>query len=432
MIKTSDLLDHLARHLPAQRWFAEAAGVPLQVVAERDLSDSPALRWLLVRAGQSTYQLLLGFRPDADDLSFLHGSDGLIAEIDGVTVYDAVLDPELGLALLAVVTGGEQQASHVRPVGAEQSNTSLVFDDQLILKLFRRLHEGANPDIEVTAALARVGFASVAEPVAVWRDGGRDLAVVQPFLAGSTEGWALALTSLRDYYGSECELPEGCGGDFAGEARRLGEVTAAMHLALAQALGQDESSGPGWVDPLQAQLARVAGDEPWAAEAADLLDRAAQVEGGALIRVHGDLHLGQVVRADQGWFVLDFEGEPARPLAERTAPASPLKDVAGMIRSFQYAAQVALAERSEDERKELEAKADAWELHNREAYLRGYFSHQGVLALLPPTEEGRGLHLAAWELDKAVYELAYERAYRPGWEAIPLSAIERLVGKTAP
>lgn len=431
MLKTSDLIGPLAAHLAGQRWYAEPAGSPVEVVAERDLSSSPAIRWVKVRAGNSDYQLVLGFRPATDDVSFLHGSGGLVADVGGIAVYDAVLDPEMGLTLLAAITDGAEQASHVRPVGAEQSNTSLVFDDRLILKLFRRLHAGANPDIEVTRALQRVGFSAVAAPVAVWSDEGTDLAVVQPFLAGCTEGWALALTSLRDFYGSECDVPEACGGDFAGEARRLGEVAAGMHLALAEALGTSADPGSAWLDPLRHQLDSVAGGEPWLSAAHEVLDRAGRVAGGLLTRVHGDLHLGQVVRADQGWFILDFEGEPARPLTERTAPTSPLKDVAGMVRSLQYASQVALAERSEEERKELESKADAWELHNREAFLRGYFSHDGVMALLPPSEEGRALHLAAWELDKAVYELVYERAYRPGWEAIPLSAIERLVGATA-
>lgn len=432
MYKTSDLIPHLSGHLAAQRWYAGGVSDPVKVAAERSLLsvEGADVRWMLVDAGGARYQLVLGARPESDDLSFLHGSNGEVARIDGVVVYDAVLDSALGLALLHEATAGREQAAHVRPVGAEQSNTSLVYDDRLILKLFRRLHAGANPDIEMAATLAAAGFDHVPAPVAVWRYEGLDLAVVQPFLAGSTEGWALALTSLRDLYGSACKQPEECGGDFGSEARRLGEVTALLHLASARALGP-LPAGPSGSEAMLAQLEAVARDEPWAPAAAAVFREAAR-DGGSLIRVHGDLHLGQVLRVDQGWFVLDFEGEPARPIQERTAPSSPLKDVAGMIRSFHYATQVALAERADEERKELEVKAESWERHNRESFLRGYLSTPGILDLLPADEGTRALQLDAWELDKAIYELAYERAYRPAWEPIPLSAIERLLGRRAP
>ena len=144
------------------------------------------------------------------------------------------------------------------------------------------------------------------------------------------------------------------------------------------------------------------------------------------MRIHSNYHLGQVLRTDAGWFVLDFEGEPARPLAERQLRSSPLQDVAGMLRSFRYAAAVALAERDELEHAELAPLAEVWAERNRQAFLGGYLATEGVEALLPNSGD-RHTVLAAFELDKAVYEVLYEWAYRPDWVHIPLGAVRRLL-----
>lgn len=438
MIAVDDaLVARLGPYLARQRWYAgtgpDAPSVEV-VHAEVLATGPPALLWLLVAAGDATYQLLLGARDAAEEHEFLTGSDAAVIGVvplaqgkGSALVYDALLDHELGRVLLGHVAPDAPETAHVRPIGVEQSNSSLVFDDRLILKVFRRLHDGPNPDAEVTAALASVGFDAVAAPLALWQRDGRDLAILQPFLAGGSEGWALAQTSLRDLYATGCDDPAECGGDFAGEARRLGEITARMHLALAEAFGAAPGAADQWVDTMRSQLTAVAGSEPWHDQAAEVLGALSSLaSAGVQIRAHGDFHLGQVMRTDLGWFVLDFEGEPARPLAERQAPTSPLKDVAGMVRSLHYAAHVALADRSDDERKELEPLADAWEERNRMSYLLGYFSTPGIDALLP-AEADRVAALAAWELDKAIYELAYERAYRPDWQAIPRGAIERLL-----
>jgi maltokinase len=132
------------------------------------------------------------------------------------------------------------------------------------------------------------------------------------------------------------------------------------------------------------------------------------------------------MRTDSGWYVLDFEGEPARLLAERTAPASPLKDVSAMLRSFDYAARYALTERMATEPANLEDLADGWEAHNRQAFLEGYRDVDGITNLLPGPEAAPAV-LIAYELDKALYELDYERAHRPEWVPLPLGAINRLV-----
>jgi maltokinase len=179
---------------------------------------------------------------------------------------------------------------------------------------------------------------------------------------------------------------------------------------------------------MELQLARLPAPEIDRDRVRAVYERLAGLERpGPSIRVHGDYHLAQVMRTDAGWYVLDFEGEPARPLEERRRPSSPLRDVAGMLRSFHYASHVALHERAEDDDEELQALARAWEQVNRDAFLDGYSTTEGIDALLPPDGDGVALVLGAFELDKAVYEVAYEVAHRPTWVRIPLQATERIL-----
>jgi maltokinase len=153
---------------------------------------------------------------------------------------------------------------------------------------------------------------------------------------------------------------------------------------------------------------------------------ASAADAGPAIRVHGDYHLGQVMRTDTGWYVLDFEGEPARPLAERIARTSPMKDVTGMLRSFDYAARWVLLERDAVDAERLHVRAEAWLALNCGAFLDGYLDTPGVEALLPGDQDSYRAVLEAFELDKAIYELEYERAYRPEWVDVPGSAVHRL------
>jgi maltokinase len=430
-------------YLGAQRWFGgptpEADAVRVERSRELWAAEENARRlWqAIVALGDVRYQLLIGERPNGERADFLHGhEEGVLGAVDSRSAYfyDAVLDTELARILLEVASGGSERATLARPMATEQSNSSLVFDDRLILKVFRRLHPGRNADIEVTSALFSVGFAHVAAPLVVWRDEPYDLAFGQQFLAGGSEGWALALTSLRDLYSTPSGHPAQAGGDFAAEGYRLGNMTAEMHLALDEAFGRQAGSEQraAWlalVDDLEARLSK-AGEESGrhlADRAAPLLVRLRAVENpGPAIRVHGDFHLGQVMRTDAGWYVLDFEGEPTRSLAERTAPTSPLKDVSSMLRSFDYASRYALLERTAMEAEQLEALALAWESHNRQAFLEGYRDIPGIDDLLPGPES-RAAVMIGYELDKALYELEYERSHRPDWVPLPMNAINRLV-----
>lgn len=416
----------LPGYLGRQRWYA-GEGTPghVEVLACRTLPAPAPLWWVVAGDGDGRYQLLLGQRPGADVPEWAAGNERAVLGAAGdCTWYDAVVDPELALGLLGLVSGGRESAERVRPITAEQSNTSLVYDDRVILKVFRRLLDGPNPDVEVTTALAAGGFEHVAQPVASWREDGTDLAFAQAFLVGGSEGWALALTSLRDYYSAPDDDPAEAGGDFAGEARRLGRVTARMHVVMARTFGTGRMDAGAWgalVDDVERRLGAVDLPDGMGAAVGRLRDLD---DGGPAIRVHGDYHLGQVMRTDAGWYVLDFEGEPARPLEERLVPTSPLKDVTGMLRSLHYATRVALRERDAEG---LEARALAWERRNREAFLTGYHDEPGVADLLPPGR-AEAVVADAFELDKALYELGYERAYRPDWVDIPLAAVTRLLG----
>ena len=420
-------LDHL---LPAflgrQRWFAGPPPPSADVAVHESLAGG--LDWLLVDAGGARYQLFVGFRPAGSAPDFLSGNDNaVLGVVDDLIAFDATFDPEYARTILDLVAPGET-GELVRPIGAEQSNTSLVFDERLVLKVFRRLQRGSNPDVEIPERVAELGFDHVAAPIGIWRRDDTDLVVVTRFLAGGADGWALALTSLRDLYATGVEDPAATGGDFGAEAGRLGAVTAELHLALSKAFGTTPGDTAAWAAGLETQLDRLEEGDVETKAVEEFLERLRSVaDAGQAIRVHGDYHLAQVMRTDGGWYVLDFEGEPARPLEERRRPSSPFKDVTGLLRSFQYAAAVALSERDPGDQERLSPLGQAWEQRNRTKFLRGYLATEGIDALLPGDEDDSDTVLTAFELDKAVYEVLYERAHRPDWVDIPLRAVRRLL-----
>ena len=431
------LVESLATLLPdfvaRQRWFAGDNVADLEILETVELREGwPALVWVRFRVGGVSYQELVGLRRLEQTERFLEGKGrvylGDIETDDGPALaYGALVDPELAMQFAALVVP-DQETTRMRPLTAEQSNTSVVFDDRLIVKLYRRVADGPNPDVEVLSALADVGFKNVPTPRGVWRRDGRDLAIASDFLEGGNDGWSLALTSLRDIYDSRLD-PAEAGGDFGPEARRLGALTAELHLALADALGSEAADVAAWEASLRDALVGASGfDIDAVASAYGQLS--AVTDAGRAIRIHGDYHLGQVLRTDDGWYVLDFEGEPLVPVTERRQRSAPLRDVAGMLRSFHYATEVARAERGHDVEgdDDLGVLAAKWEARAADSFLDGYFGVDGVDALLPPSAADRQAVLDAFVLAKAVYEVGYEQAHRPDWTHIPAAAIERILG----
>jgi trehalose synthase-fused probable maltokinase len=310
-----------------------------------------------------------------------------------------------------------------RRLNVEQSNTSVVVGDRLILKLYRLLEPGENPDLEIGAFLTDVGFPdtpAVAGAITYRPDDGEAsaAAMLQELVHTTGDAWAAMLAVLAT------DPVEG-----VGLAARIGEVTAAMHAALASC--PDHPAFParpasvgetaGWRASAERQLAQAIGalsgtDHDRLVELAPAVrERFADTFGSAsgqaaVSRIHGDYHLGQLLaRPDGGFSVIDFEGEPARPLAERRLPGSPLRDVAGLLRSLDYAARTA-------QRATPGFDADGWLSEARSAFIGGY-------GAIGPSEV---LLVEAFELEKACYEVRYEASNRPGWLWLPLAAVERL------
>jgi len=445
--------DLLREWMPHQRWFGGKGRVIAGVEETSSsllLDSDPEVRLVVARVSYDdgsteSYQLLLAATKGAVEQRLEHA---LLGDHEGRLVYDAVHDPAASSALLEHLAAGGRvddlsfvRAADIdatlpgRVLGAEQSNTSLVYGDALILKLFRRLQPGANPDIEVTKALADAGSTHVATPVA-WYDGTVDgevtsLGLLQPFLRGSSEGWAMATASVRDLFAEADLHADEVGGDFAGESERLGAATGEVHALMREVLpsrtaGPEESRATARQlhERLDAALLVVPELADHAEAMRGVYDEVATRTAPVQVqRVHGDYHLGQVLRTQDGWVLLDFEGEPARPLSERRALMSPLRDVAGMLRSFDYAAQHLLAEQSL--RPDLVFRAQEWATRNRDAFCDGYASAVGA----DPRDET--VLLKAFELDKAVYETVYEARNRPTWLQVPLASIGRLTGAAA-
>ncbi len=423
------------------------------------VTGTAELRHLILAVSHATavdyYQLFVGLRRDLPE-RLEHVRIGP-AE-DGRIAYDALHDTELTRPLLAAIAGDESVGSlkmhrsegavfetdlDSLVLSAEQSNTSLVFGDESILKVFRRLSPGPNPDLEVTTALTGFGSSQVA-PVLGWIETRLEgvptsLAILSRFLRLASDGWSLAATSVRDLYaiigadaGGDSYAERvwagrfsaaDAGGDFSAESHRLGVATAQVHADLAEAFGADEL-GPEAVDELTERMFRkldlAVHAVPELVKHTEMISDAyaelARVrERWPVQRVHGDYHLGQVMRTENGWVVLDFEGEPATPLAQRRARSSPLRDVAGMLRSYDYAARHQLVGHSDQAA--LSDAARMWVRRNAAAFCAGYAAAGG---LDPAANQ---VLLRALQLDKAVYEVLYEARHRPSWLSIPLDSL---------
>ena len=393
----------------------------------------PTLLWVLAEvrgddgAGEPAwYQLPLGAAPEHPaELPHAAHVGRMSTPRGDAHLFDALADEDLALDFCGYIAP-DLEFSTVRAQPGEQTNTSLVLDERYIVKVFRRVQPGPTPDVEVTEALGRVGFGGVPVPLVVWRRDGTDLAVVRRYERSRGDGIELATASLREVFNRR-RPPRDCKLDFADEAHLLGRDVASLHVALAEAFGSGDADGAAWAEDMVAQLDRVAAGHLDTSRIRAVYRRLETAEDlGAAIRIHGDLHLGQVLRLARHWMVLDFEGEPARPLEERRRPSSPLRDVAGMTRSFHYAAGLALRE-TELPDDELRLLADSWAERSVNAFLSGYAAVDDVHRLLPRSRASRDALLSVFEMDKAVYEVAYELAHRPDLVDLPVRAVERLL-----
>jgi predicted trehalose synthase len=443
-----------------QRWYAGKGRVPaLRRIGGLRLGDPGAdaqieVQLLLDESGQTptTYQVPLTHRG-----ARLAGADhALVATLDHASlgtryVYDGPHDPAFAAALLRLIleegtaaSDGEQGgavagrrlattdpgrllASHV--LNGEQSNTSIVLDlvdthgapsNQLICKLFRVLHHGQNPDVVVQSALAAAGSTRVPRSVGYvcgrWPDSAAPqgvaqghLAFAQEFLPGVEDAWRVATASVAS------------GADFGEQARSLGQATAQVHASLARAMGTREATGDdvaALTASMRARHGAALSEVPALAVYDSMvhasIEAVSSTRWPALQRIHGDYHLGQVLDAPgRGWVMVDFEGEPLRPLFERTEPDLTLRDVAGMLRSFDYVA-------GSWQQEHPGRSAAQWATGARTAFLQGYTGGSGH----DPREDA--VLLNALELDKALYEVVYEARNRPTWLSIPTTAIARL------
>ena len=448
---------HLPEFLARQRWFP-AKGRPVRsvgVAAHTPLmtDGEPLLDLVLVDVefgdGSPTqrYQVLVGRREEIGP----ELEPAAIGRVGDQVAYDGLWDHAVTTWLIgAMRTGttidgvrfvpepdaGLAEGVPGRVVGVEQSNTSVVYGEQSILKLFRRVAPGVNPDLELHRALRSVGSTQVAAlqgAVEGTIDGAdATFAMVQDFAANSAEGWAMALASVRDLL-AEGDLHAGeVGGDFAAEASRLGETVATVHAELAQALGTTERDPAELADVMLVRLGVAAAEVPALGEHVDAIRTAYTSLAGLgtpipAQRVHGDLHLGQTLRTPYGWLLIDFEGEPSAPLAERVRPDSALRDVAGMLRSFDYAAFHQLQQwdpGAAQSDAQLAWHAQEWAARNRDAFCDGYTIRAGT------DPRSQATVLRAFELDKAVYELVYETRSRPAWVPIPRASIARITAET--
>jgi maltokinase len=445
--------EELREWVQQQRWYASKsrAIAGIDIVESITLRDDPMLLLALVETRFATgihelYQLPLAIRPPSD---IPRGES--ISHTDDWAVYDALAEPQQAHELLRrIVTTDEidtddgrfsfhafdesvaaLESAPVRLMGVEQSNSSIVFDERIVLKVFRKLEPGVNPELEMLRFLTYRGFPNIA-PLCGWYDYegqafAATLGVAQSFLPDAVGGWELALDELA-------ASPE----MFLERLGSLGTVTAQLHNTLAS-----DASDPAFApeEPSQEALGLLTAtvDEdieriflrlpddprlsPIAGRGQDVRERLATRAQigvtGRVIRTHGDYHLGQTLHTPRGWVIIDFEGEPARALPERRQKRSPLRDVAGMLRSFAYVTSAAEILRGEH-------APDGYEERMREQFLAAYFASVDP-TLVPAGEAAIANLLSIFELEKAIYELRYELDNRPDWISIPVAGIARLL-----
>jgi maltose alpha-D-glucosyltransferase/alpha-amylase len=518
----------LPAYLQTKRWFGAKArkikqaeiveAIPIRRVEGDGDSGEAAGHLSMVRVDYvdgdaETYVLPLACADGERSRDIRKWQPGIVVanvDADGElrALFDGLWDPTLAPALLETVarrrryTGAHGKlagapaprlrellgSSPLQPwvVSAEQSNTSIVFGDKLILKLVRRLEPGVNPDLEVGRFLTEAGFEHVpqaAGSIEYWPEGGDPMTagILQEYVPNEGDAWSFTLDELAHFLeevlarGPSAEGPfverpsllelarmdappiayETIGA-YMESARLLGRRTAQLHLALASGT-EDPAFAPepfsilyqrSLYQSLRAPAVRTfrllrgqARDDPQLAmvlscEGAILERYRAVLERkieATRTRCHGDYHLGQVLWTGKDFVIIDFEGEPALPLGERRIKRSPLRDVAGMIRSYHYAVHTALARAMEEigapaEPSLLSLWGDFWYLWVASSFLRSYLQTARGASFLPRSREDLGTLLDVFLLEKAVYELRYEANNRPEWIHVPARGILELLG----
>ena len=459
----TDTLGLLSPWIAGQRWYGNKGGSPkLELIGSCPLhSPDPDARIVVhfvldhAEGKAALYQVPISYRAREEPwLEF--ALIGHVVDNGGITeigeefrfAYDAPHDPAFTTALLeGMLQGSAIEGQRVSLAGerttefrvsglrssvlaGEQSNTSIIFSSEngdtppVICKLFRALHGGDNPDVELQSALAAAGSTRVPRSLGnlsgEWPDSGEPtgrasghLAFAQEFIPGVEDAWRVALRSAE------------AGEDFTAAAHALGLATAEIHATLALALPSTPTTPADiaamlhqFDDRLESAIREVPHLHDLRARIERVFDAAREAQWPHQQRIHGDFHLGQVLLApDRGWVIVDFEGEPLRPMRDRTLPDIPLRDVAGMLRSFDYVAGCLALEKSID--------ATEWAHAARTSFVDGYIAGSGY-----DVRENRTL-LDAFEIDKALYETVYEARNRPSWVDIPVSAVRRLASRAA-
>ena len=481
----ADLLGCLAsdlfpRFLERQRWFGAKSRntVEIQVADMITLALEPVplvvvlLQVRFSEGPEETYQLVLGVRDVPDEAAAEETVARLVCQETEALLYDALSDPSACRLMLELIAAQTDVAgytgrilmrrtaclraepfalSSIQPLDLEQSNSSVLFGESLFLKVFRKIEFGLNPDLELNLFLTReAGFQRVPELCGaityIGPDTSATLAFVQEYIPSEGSGWDEALKAVKEYLddpGREKLYA------FEKSAHEIGLMLGELHLALASE-GQDPAFSP---EPVTASDVAQ-----WRATVLERLEQArsshqeheenivriqAKIEAafdalgsseslGLKMRYHGDYHLNQVLRTPKGWIMLDFEGEPNRPLEERRRKHTPLRDVAVMLGSFNYAAYTALSERARpggDQWKRQQSRVNEWEAMARQAFLQGYVRAMGDSRILPDRAEIRRKILKIFELDRIVCEINYDLDNRPEWAEISLQRIEPVLNQ---
>jgi maltokinase len=413
-----ELLALVRPYLARQTWFSLATrGLERPAARVEILHEAvcaPGVLRLVLGLDAQRFQLLIGWGPSVEATAALRGADSAILGPIGplergqgpALAYEALADEACSCRLLQQVTGASTPPKRARHVSSLVSHASIVFDERIFCKFYRVLEPSPRPEVELTLALDRVGFNHLLAPLGLWSEDGYDLGFAREFLPGALEGRALARTSLRDLLaasgsisgedldaGAGAAAAAAAGGDLADEMRRLGEVTARLHLNLSQAFGTAGPQLDRWIAAIS-EACRRAGES---SDLVEQLDGVARGTAGVTMRLHGDYHLRRVMRAEVGWIVSGFGDDPSEVASGRRVEGSPLEDLADLAYSLaEVAGEVARGRR--EDAGAAQALAGAWTERNCAALLDGYLRTEGTESLVPADPNDCALLLRGFTL----------------------------------